>query len=151
MPWINASGPALQAAATSKEEESGGREMVLQMSHLKILGYELHPGTAGDDELKKRASICRQQTARGPAKLTTEWARLIYGQANNSKEIKIDLHLSMLGEKWEGDTDGLTGRHRTGLGRSQSVHVSWVDRHLGHHDANTHSFHEHSSQSVLEP
>lgn len=57
------------------------------------------PGTAGDDELQKRGTICRLRTAGGPTTLTTERAGLIYGRGANGKEIKIDLRCSTFGEK----------------------------------------------------
>jgi hypothetical protein len=65
--------------------------MILQMRRLSKMQGLHAPGTAGDDELKKKGTICRQWTAGGSATLSTEWARLIYEGATNGKEIKIDL------------------------------------------------------------
>lgn len=87
-----------------REVGEGKREMILQMRHLSKMQGLHAPGTAGDDELQRKGTICRLRTAGGPTTLTTEWARLIYGRGANGKEIKIDLHYSTLGEERGRDT-----------------------------------------------
>lgn len=62
------------------------------------------PGTAGNDELKKKGkknpAIYRQWTVGGLVMITSEWARLIYKWVDNGKEVKIDFLQSTFGEEW---------------------------------------------------